>query len=301
MGCAWRAAYYSAGALPPRRCRTKRTTGLMRTMRPRKLAPLRTAVHAYEDCSLLVIRGSKAPRQGLHLQPAHRLLPGVGEKTAGVGREYADWLPSEGLFVQSLCATSTEDSGDELADLVLVPLQICAIRPSRSTLRKRWRSHHSALIGVFGIRLQSHGTIARAFHLRRPMRVAQGNAVLLEAWRRAALVTRHSTWGGLAAFRGKKGEPSARVSWHGPVLCCGTTRPLISARMCSYSRRSLKVSGWLFWRPWLCGLPVHHHRGHCWSGCALRRMRQDCPSLGSSTRWLTYCVGFQNIGSSWAR
>ena len=94
---------------------------LMRTMARECRRPAVTAVHAYEDCSLLQFREARRLGKACVYDLPIGYYPAWQETEAALRREYVDWLPA-GLADASKYVRPRQKRDEmELADLVLVP------------------------------------------------------------------------------------------------------------------------------------------------------------------------------------
>ena len=94
---------------------------LMRTMRRECRRPAVTAVHAYEDCSLWQFVEAKRLGKACIYDMPIGYYPAWEQRQAELARQYAEWLPADGLPSSHYVRPEQKREEMKLADLVLAP------------------------------------------------------------------------------------------------------------------------------------------------------------------------------------
>ncbi len=93
---------------------------LMRTMARECKSPEVTALHSYEDCSLWQFQEAKRRGKACIYDMPIGYFPWWQEKQERLARDYADWIPREGIPSNKYVRPEQKQAEMELADLVLV-------------------------------------------------------------------------------------------------------------------------------------------------------------------------------------
>jgi glycosyltransferase involved in cell wall biosynthesis len=161
---------------------------LMRTMARETRRATVTAVHAYEDCSLLQFETGKRLGKACIYDMPIGYYPAWKATEAELARRYADWLPPGGLPSSHYVRPAQKRKEMELADLVLVPgtfveKTIREFHPDKRIVR--------APYGVGGDFWHSPSREPRDAPLRfiyaGQLSLRKGIPILLNAWEKAAL------------------------------------------------------------------------------------------------------------------
>ena len=178
-----------------------------------------TAVHAYEDCSLLQFIEAKRLGKACIYDMPIGYYPAFEKTQADLARMYTDWLPTGGLLSSRYVRPEQKRQEMSLADLVLVPSLFVAnsIRDFHPDKR---------------IKIAPYGTDSGADLYERergPQDVMtflfvgqcslrKGIPLLLEAWRAAGLKhARLQLVGNWQLAEAKQKSLPPRVEWTGPV------------------------------------------------------------------------------------
>jgi alpha-maltose-1-phosphate synthase len=161
---------------------------LMHTMRSKCQRSTVTAVHAYEDCSLLQFIEAKRLGKACIYDMPIGYYPAWEETEAELARRYADWLPACGLSSSRYVRPEQKRQEMTLADLTLVPSSFV-----EKTIRT-FLPHKLLARAAYGVDLEFWTPVARRRALR-PLRfiyagqvsLRKGIPSLLEAWEKAAL------------------------------------------------------------------------------------------------------------------
>ena len=160
---------------------------LMYTMR-REVARRRvTAIHSYEDCSLLQFAEAKrCGKACIYDMPIGYYDAWLGIQ-ATLAHKYADWLPSSGLPSNRVRAEQKREEM-KLADVVLVPSRFVAETVMEFFPQKRLK------ITTYGVQMSEWYPVAKPapsdsviFLFAGQCSLRKGIPVLLEAWRAAKL------------------------------------------------------------------------------------------------------------------
>lgn len=162
---------------------------LMKTMRDAARSPTVTAVHSYEDCSLLSFEEAKRLGKPRIYDMPIGYYPAWVETQGRLEKEYADWLP-EGTTSLSRWARPEQKVREmELADVVLTACSFAA-RTIQKHVDKR------VCIARYGVDFEQWRPADRAAERASgPLRfvyaghisVRKGSPLLIDCWRKAAL------------------------------------------------------------------------------------------------------------------
>jgi glycosyltransferase involved in cell wall biosynthesis len=161
---------------------------LMRTMARECHRASVTAVHAYEDCSLLPFVEAKRLGKACVYDLPTCYYPAWQRTKAELSRHYADWLPAEEFDAGDLIRMEHKRQEMELADLVLVASHFV-----EDTVRE-FHPQKEIAKAPYGVDLE-FWTPAPASKPCRPLRfiyagqvsVRKGVPLLIDAWKKAAL------------------------------------------------------------------------------------------------------------------
>ena len=161
---------------------------LMRTMARECNRPSVTAVHAYEDCSLLQFEEAKRRGKACIYDMPIGYYPAWQETENSLAKKFADWLPASGLASHKYVRPEQKRREMELADVVLVPSTFV----ERTIKRFIEKPCARAQYGVDTDFWQPPAGPKKSDGLLRFIYVGQvsirkGIPVLMEAWKRAAL------------------------------------------------------------------------------------------------------------------
>ncbi len=161
---------------------------LMRTMRRECGRPALTAVHSYEDCSLLQFEEARRRGKACIYDMPIGYYPAWEKTQAALARKYADWLPAGGLPSSRFARPEQKRAEMDLADLVLVPSSfvektILEIHPHKRVAR-----------AAYGVDLEFWRPGARGsksgplrFVYAGQISLRKGIPLLLSAWEAAGL------------------------------------------------------------------------------------------------------------------
>jgi len=149
--------------------------------------PAVSAVHSYEDCSLLQFREAKRRGKACLYDMPIGYYPSWEQTQAELARRYADWLPAGGLPSSRYLRPDQKRAEMELADLVLVPSTFV----ERSI--RRFLPRKTVALAPYGVDCEYW----IAPHRRPPsaplrfiytgqLSLRKGIPMLLEAWKSAA-------------------------------------------------------------------------------------------------------------------
>lgn len=161
---------------------------LMRTMQRECRRPAVTAVHAYEDCSVLQFEEARRLGKACLYDMPIGYYPAWEKTQSELAQKYAAWLPAGGLPSHRLARPEQKRREMELADLVLVPCSfvertIRAFHPHKHLAR--------AAYGVDPDFWHPAGKKTKSDALRfvyaGQLSLRKGIPVLLSAWEAAAV------------------------------------------------------------------------------------------------------------------
>ena len=161
---------------------------LMRTMARELSRSAVTAVHAYEDCSLLQFKKAKQLGKACIYDMPIGYYPAWQKTQADLVRRYPDWIPEGGLPSSRYVRPDQKREEMALADLVLAPGSFV-----EATIRE-FHPDKNVACAAYGVDCVFwHST--RSMRREGPLRfiyagqlsLRKGIPVLLQAWKRAAL------------------------------------------------------------------------------------------------------------------
>ena len=161
---------------------------LMATMRKECQRKKVTAVHAYEDCSLLQFREAKRLGKACIYDMPIGYYPAWGSTQTQLMQKFVDWLPAGGLPSSRYVRPQQKREEMELADLVLVPSSFVA-----STIRV-FHPNKTISLAPYGVDLEfwkpreryQRSKILRFIYAGQ-ISLRKGIPDLLQAWEKAAL------------------------------------------------------------------------------------------------------------------
>lgn len=160
---------------------------LMRTMARASQRANVTAVHAYEDCSLWQFEAAKRQGKACIYDMPIGYYPAWEERQQRLAREYADWLPSQGLPANRYARPAQKQQEMQLADVVLAPSSFVRQTIQQFTDKK-------VAFAPYGVDLEFWQPPASPspngplrFLFAGQISIRKGAPVLLEAWRKATL------------------------------------------------------------------------------------------------------------------
>jgi alpha-maltose-1-phosphate synthase len=161
---------------------------LMRTMARECRRPRVTAVHAYEDCSLLQFAQAKRLGKACIYDMPIGYYPAWERTQAELARRWADWLPAGGLPSSRYVRPEQKRQEMDLAELVLVPSTFAG-----ETIRA-FHPHKAVARASYGVDADFWTPAATKpapgplrFIYAGQMSLRKGIPGLLEAWEKAAL------------------------------------------------------------------------------------------------------------------
>jgi len=162
---------------------------LMRTMQRECNRPSVSVIHCYEDCSLLQFQKAKGLGKATVYDMPIGYYPAWEATQNELAKKYCDWLPPEGLKSSRYVRPQQKRLEMELADLVLVPGSYV-----EKTIRE-FHPHKLIAQAAYGVDLEfwtpkvDRKTIRpMCFIYAGQLSLRKGIPVLLEAWKKAALV-----------------------------------------------------------------------------------------------------------------
>lgn len=160
---------------------------LMRTMtRECQYAPV-TAIHAFEDCSLLQFEMAKRLGKACVYDMPIGYYPAWEQTQWELVRRYSDWLPSGGLPSARHVRPEQKRREMELADLVLVPGSFV-----EETIRAFY-PYKKLARAAYGVNLDfwrppsKYNQVKLRFLYVGQLSIRKGTPLLLDAWKAAAL------------------------------------------------------------------------------------------------------------------
>ena len=162
---------------------------LMRTMARACKRKSVTAVHSFEDCSLLQFEKARQMHKSCIYDMPIGFYPAWQDTEQKLAREYSEWLPDGGLPSNRWVRPGQKRQEMELADLVLAPSTFV-----EKTIREFFPQKRIAL-APYGVDAEFWQPASRAAILNTPLRfiyagqcsVRKGIPLLLDAWRNAGL------------------------------------------------------------------------------------------------------------------
>lgn len=161
---------------------------LMRTMRRGARRPAVTAVHAYEDCSLLSFEEAKRLNKACIYDMPTCFYPVWEEAQASLSRRYADWLPARHESSRAEVRRDQKRKEMGLADLVLAPSRFV-----EATIKSHFPDKPVAL-APYGVDAdfwrpgpESRQAAPLRFIFAGQISIRKGIPDLIDAWQKAAL------------------------------------------------------------------------------------------------------------------
>ncbi len=194
---------------------------LMRTMSRECHRKSVTAVHSYEDCSLLQFEAAKGLGKACIYDMPIGYYPWWEHKQADLARQYAEWLPSGGLAANRFARPEQKRREMELADLVLAPsafveMTIREFHPEKQIARAPYGVDLEFWQPVPCSELPPSSKIR--FLYAGQCSIRKGIPVLIDAWRKAELKNAElELVGSWLLNESKKRELPAGVHLIGPV------------------------------------------------------------------------------------
>lgn len=192
---------------------------LMHTMSRECQRSTVTAVHAYEDCSLLQFIEAKRLGKACIYDMPIGYYPAWEETQAELVRHYADWLPAGGLPSRHYVRPKQKCQEMSLADLVLAPSSFVA-----NTIREFYPSKPveiaaygmDSAVDSYAVKRVPDGVITFLFVGQCSLR--KGIPLLLDAWRAAGLKhARLQLVGSWQLAEVKQRSLPPHAEWIGPV------------------------------------------------------------------------------------
>jgi len=161
---------------------------LMRTMARECRRPSVTAVHSYEDCSLLQFEEAKRLGKACIYDMPIGYYPAWQETENSLAKKFADWLPGGGLASHKYVRPEQKRREMELADVVLVPstfvertikrfIEKPCVRAQYGVDTDFWQPPNGSKKMDGPLRFIYVGQLS----------IRKGVPILIEAWKRAAL------------------------------------------------------------------------------------------------------------------
>lgn len=191
---------------------------LMRTMARESRRPQVTAVHAYEDCSLLQFNEAKRLGKACIYDMPIGFYPAWEGTQRKLAQQYADWLPTGGLSSNGFVRPEQKLQEMALADLVLVPSDFVA-----ETVRS-FHPDKAIMIAAYGVDAVEWSPPAEnlpceplIFLFAGQCSVRKGIPLLLNAWHKADLQNaRLHLVGNWLLNEDKKTALDSTVTWFPP-------------------------------------------------------------------------------------
>ena len=161
---------------------------LMRTMARECRRPSVTAVHSYEDCSLMQFEEAKRRGKACIYDMPIGYYPACQEAENSLAKKFADWLPAGGLVSRKYVRPEQKQREMELADVVIVPSTFVEQTIKRFIEKPCVRAQ-------YGVDTDSWQPPAEPKKTDGPLRfiyvgqlsIRKGIPILIEAWKRADL------------------------------------------------------------------------------------------------------------------
>jgi starch synthase len=161
---------------------------LMRTMARECRRPSVTAVHSYEDCSLLQFEEAKRLGKACIYDMPIGYYPAWQETENRLAKKFADWLPGGGLASHKYVRPEQKRREMELADVVLVPSTVVERTIKRFIEKPCVRAQYGVDTDFWQ---PPNGSKKMDGPLRfiyvGQLSIRKGVPILIEAWKRAAL------------------------------------------------------------------------------------------------------------------
>src|SRR5438067_5309712 len=161
---------------------------LMETMARECRRPSVTAVHAYEDCSLLQFEEAKRRGKACIYDMPIGYYPAWQETENSLAKEFADWLPTGGLASHKYVRPEQKQREMELADVVIVPSTFVERTIKRFIEKPCVRAQYGVDTDFWQPPTGPKKTDGPLrFIYVGQLNIRKGIPILLEAWKRAAL------------------------------------------------------------------------------------------------------------------
>jgi glycosyltransferase involved in cell wall biosynthesis len=191
---------------------------LMRTMKRECRRPRVTAVHAYEDCSLLQFVEAKRLGKACIYDLPIGYFKAWEQTQLELARQYDDWLPSA-WKVSNAERRGRKVEEMDLADIVLVPSAFVSETVGKFHDRKR------VAIAPYGVDLADWAPTSRSksgpvikFLFAGQCSLRKGVPLLIDAWQAAGLKDAHlQLVGSWQLAESKKRDFPPNCSWMGPI------------------------------------------------------------------------------------
>jgi glycosyltransferase involved in cell wall biosynthesis len=191
---------------------------LMHTMRLHCRRLSVTAVHAYEDCSLLQFEEAKRLNKACIYDMPIGYYPAWQEVQVSLARRYVEWLPPGGIASNRFARVEQKVREMELADLVIAPSEFVA-----DTIRQF--VDKKVVLAPYGVNASAWRTTndreppdILTFVFAGQISIRKGVPLLLEAWKAAALRNaRLNLVGSWQLALSRRSQLPAGVTWTGPV------------------------------------------------------------------------------------
>jgi len=161
---------------------------LMKTMARESNRPQITAVHSYEDCSLLQFLEAKRQGKACIYDMPIGYYPAWESKQKRLAIEHSDWLPAQGLASSRYARPEQKQKEMDLADIVLAPSSFV-----RRTIHEYIGKN--VALAPYGVDLEFWAPSTKEEVIDKPLTfiyagqcsLRKGTHILLEAWKRANL------------------------------------------------------------------------------------------------------------------
>jgi alpha-maltose-1-phosphate synthase len=160
---------------------------LMRTMVRECHRPSVTAVHSYEDCSLLQFEEAKRRGKACIYDMPIGYYPAWQQTEKELAKEYSEWLPRGGLPSHRFARPGQKKREMELADVVLVPSSFVEKTISRFLDKKCARAFYGVDSAFWRPGQSERGEGGLRFICAGQLSIRKGTPILLEAWNNAGI------------------------------------------------------------------------------------------------------------------
>jgi alpha-maltose-1-phosphate synthase len=161
---------------------------LMRTMARECRRPSVSAVHSYEDCSLLQFEEAKRGGKACIYDMPIGYYPAWQETETSLAKKFSDWLPAGGLASHKYVRPEQKQREMELADVVIVPSTFVERTIKRFIEKPCVRAQYGVDTDFWQPRTRpkkADGPLR--FIYVGQLSIRKGTPILIEAWKRAAL------------------------------------------------------------------------------------------------------------------